>query len=123
MAATVSTRHVWLSQLEVELLRTRELEAAGKERVDAQEKRVARFKGKNVPRPQSERLLDLMRETHKLQAGHVRLVENEILERQPSRTTEPIGAGIGSSYCFRRGKADFALKASPKGPMEAVISH
>jgi len=77
MSASVSQCHVWLSQLEEELLRARELEAAGKERLDAQEKRVARRK---VRRPHSERLLDLMRDTHKLQASHVQLLEKEIRE-------------------------------------------
>ena len=80
MSASVSQCHVWLSQLEEELLRARELEAAGKERLDAQEKRVARRKVKNVRRPHSEWLLDLMRDTHKLQASHVQLLEKEIRE-------------------------------------------
>lgn len=63
MAATDSKHHVLLSQLEEELARAREQEAAGKEHLDAQEKRLARLKAKNVRKPQSERLLDTMRES------------------------------------------------------------
>jgi len=63
LAATDSKHHVLLSQLEEELARAREQEAAGKEHLDAQEKRLARLKAKNVRKPQSERLLDTMRES------------------------------------------------------------
>lgn len=80
MAATISKRHVWLSQLEEDLLRVRDLEAAGKKRLDAQEKRVARLKAGNLRYPQAERLLDLMHITHKIQVSRVRLLEREIRE-------------------------------------------
>ena len=80
MTATIYKRRIWLSPLEDELLRARELEAVGKEHLDAQETRVARLKAKNVRHPQSERLLDLMRDTYNLQASHVRLLEEEIRE-------------------------------------------
>lgn len=66
--------------LEDELFRARELEATGKEHLEGQEKRVARLKAKNIDNPLSERLLGLMRETHRLQAGHVALLEAEIRE-------------------------------------------
>jgi hypothetical protein len=74
------TDTAWLATLEEELLRARELEAAGKERLDGQERRVARLKAKYIHHPESERLLDIMRETHKLQASHVRLLESEVRE-------------------------------------------
>jgi hypothetical protein len=74
------TDAAWLSTLEEELLRARQLEAAGKERLDDQEKRVARLKAKDIHHPQSERLLDIMRETHKLHTSHVRLLESEVRE-------------------------------------------
>jgi hypothetical protein len=76
---SASEHHAWVSPLEEELLRARELEAAGKAHLDAQEKRVARLL-KNERNPLSERLLNLMRDTHKLQVSHVRLLEKEIRE-------------------------------------------
>ena len=96
MAATDSKHHVLLSQLEEELARAREQEAAGKEHLDAQEKRLARLKAKNVRKPQSERLLDTMRESHKLQASHVRLLEREIREAkaETTRGIEPLGVTL-----------------------------
>jgi len=48
MSPTISARQVLLSSLEEELSRARQFEAAGKEHLGAQEKRVARFKAKNV---------------------------------------------------------------------------
>ena len=80
MSPTVSARHAWLSALEEELLRAREFEVAGKEHLNAQEKRVANFKAKNLHRPLSERLLDLLRDADKLHADHVRLLEREVRE-------------------------------------------
>jgi len=80
MSGTVSARHVLFSLLEEELSRARQFEAASKEHLAAQEKRVARLKAKNVHRPLSERLLDTMRNTHNLQASHVRLLESEVRE-------------------------------------------
>jgi len=80
VSPTISARHVWLSSLEEELLRARQFEAAGKEHLDAQEKRVAHFKAKNIRRPESERLLHLLREADKLHAAHVRLLEREVRE-------------------------------------------
>ena len=69
-----------LSPLEEELQRARELESAGKDRVDAQEKRIAHLKDAEATAPQSVRLLDIMRETQKLQGGHVLLLEREVRE-------------------------------------------
>jgi hypothetical protein len=69
-----------LSPLEEELLRARDLVAAGKQQLDAQAKRVAWLKARNVRSPQSERLLDIMHTTHKLQVGHVLLLEREVRE-------------------------------------------
>jgi len=80
MSGTVSARHALLSSLEEELSRARQFEAAGKEHLDAQERRVARFKAKNVSRPESERLLDLLRDADKLHVAHVRLLEREVWE-------------------------------------------
>jgi len=80
VAFTVFKAQVWFSPPEEELLRARELEAAGKERLDAQEKRVVRLKSKNVRNSLSEKLLDLMRDAHKIQADHVQLLEQEIRE-------------------------------------------
>jgi hypothetical protein len=73
-------RVIWLSTLKEELLRARKLEAAGKERLDDQEKLVAQLKAKDIHHPQSERLLEIMRETHRLHASHVRLLESEVRE-------------------------------------------
>jgi hypothetical protein len=48
---SASEHHAWVSPLEEELLRARELEAAGKAHLDAQEKRVARLKAKKRTQP------------------------------------------------------------------------
>ena len=80
MSSYVSARQALRSSLEEELLRARELEAVGAKHLDVQEKRVAWLTAKKVRNPQSERLLNTMRETHKLQAGHVRLLEREVRE-------------------------------------------
>ena len=77
MSATFSAHHVWLSDLEEELIRARELETAGKKHLDAQEKRVAALKAKNQCKPLSERLLHLMRKSHHLQVSRVRLLEKK----------------------------------------------
>jgi len=80
MSPPISSEALAVLTLEEELLRARELEAAGKEHLEAQEKRVARLKAKNMRNHSSEQLLGLMRETHGLQASHVKLLESEIRE-------------------------------------------
>lgn len=72
--------HAWLSPLEEELLRAREQERQGKARLDEQEKRVAHLKAAKLPMRQSERLLETMREAHKIQTSHVQLLEREIAQ-------------------------------------------
>jgi hypothetical protein len=81
MSPSVSEYHALTAlTLEEELSRARELEATGKEHLDAQETRVARRNAKNMHNLPSERLLGLMHETHRLQASHVKLLEREIRE-------------------------------------------
>jgi len=80
--------HSSLPELEQELSRARELEAAGKERLDAQEKRVARLKVENVRNPESERVLNAMRVTHHLHGSHVRLLEREVREARGQKLAE-----------------------------------
>ena len=80
MPPLISSEALAVLTLEEELLRARKLEATGKERLEAQEKRVAGLKAKNMDNPPSERLLGLMRETHRLQVSHVTLLEAEIRE-------------------------------------------
>jgi hypothetical protein len=75
-----SEHHIWLSPLEEELVRARELEFAGRKHLATQETRVARLKAKNVNNSLSHRLLDTMRITHKLQISHVELLEREVRE-------------------------------------------
>ena len=82
MSAPVSEQHVWLSSLEEELLRARDLEAAGKGRLDAQEKRVPSLKARNVQRRESQRLLDIMAQTQKLHGRHVQLLEREVRDEK-----------------------------------------
>ena len=103
MAATVSTRHVWLSQLEVELLRARELETAGKERVDGKKNELQgpKIKTSSVLN-QSGYLTSCARRTNFKPAMCVWL-KTKFWKDSQAETTEPFGAGIGSSYCFRRG--------------------
>jgi hypothetical protein len=93
-----------LSQLEEELQRARELESAGKERLDAHEKRVADFKTARRVTSHSLNLLDTMRETQRLQGGHVLLLEREVRECSEKKPTQKYPApNVADQY---RQKAD-----------------
>ena len=101
-----------LSPLEEELQRARELESAGKDRVDAQEKRIAHLKDAEATAPQSVRLLDIMRETQKLQGGHVLLLEREVREwfaqKKPSQKRAPSAPDDADQYRQRANECEDA---------------